>query len=341
MIDQPRRRNQAQSPPAALRALRFAVVLILIGAALLGTLALVLLRDPLPHMAKRRSSLAVTRTLDVTASDGMIATHVELTAESGLSFDLLVRAPEDTPTSPPESALPPDEVGRRPLFLILGGYRTGEQAALLVDDPQGAIVAAVGYPYHGPMDVSGLDVIAHLPAIRRAILDTPPAIQLALDHLLARPDVDPGRVELVGVSLGAFVMPAAAALDPRVTRLWLVHGAGQPGAVLAHGLRRYVEYDLPREIVAAAANLVFAGPHLAPERWLPEVHPRPVVVINASDEERLPPEAVASLYQSAREPKEQIWLSGAHVHPQRPDLVLAIMDVVLAHAAERPAAREP
>ena len=324
-----------------LRALRAAMLLVLLGAALLGTLALVLLRDPLPRMAERRSSLALARELDARTSRGLTDTHLELTAESGLSFELLVRAPADGSPRAADPVLPPDDLGRRPLFLILGGYRTGEQAATLVDETHGAIVAAIGYPYHGPINVSGLGVVPHLPAIRRAILDTPPAIELALDHLLARPDVDPGRVELVGVSLGAFVTPAAAALDPRVTRLWLVHGAGRPGAVLEHGLRRYIDHGVPRALVATAANLVFAGPHLAPERWLAYVHPRPVVVINASGDARLPAEAVASLYRSAREPKERIWLSGPHVHPQRPDLVQAIMDVILAHAAEGAAAGAP
>jgi dienelactone hydrolase len=333
MSDLPVRAPGTRRADAASRARRAAVAVVLVSAALLGTLVLVLLRDPLPHMAERRSSLAVARELDVTTSARVVDTHVELTAGSGLTFDVLVRAPARTFTPPGDSVLPPDELGRRPLFLILGGYRTGEQAAALIDDPRGAIVAAIGYPYDGRMDVSGLEVVPQLPAIRRAILDTPPAVQLALDHLLARPDVDPRRVELVGVSLGAFVTPVAAVLEPRVTRLWLVHGAAQPRAVLEHGLRTHIDADLPRALVAAAANLVFAGPHLAPERWLADLHPRPVVIINASDEERLPPEAVASLYETAREPKELIWVSGAHLHPERPDLVEEIMDVVLSHAS--------
>lgn len=324
-----------RSGAGARRGLRLAGLLVLLCAALLGSLTLLLLRDPLPRMAERRSSLAAVRELGDTTAAGLTTRHVQLTAQSGLSFDLMVRAPARAAATA-DPALAPDELGRRPLFLILGGYRTGERAATLIDETEGAVVAALGYPYEGPVDVSGLSVLAHLPAIRRAILDTPPAVQLALDYLLSRPDVDPDRVELVGVSLGAFVTPAAAALDPRVSRLWLIHGAGRPRAVLEHGLRRYIPYEVPRELVAAAANVVFAGPLLAPERWLPRLHPRPVVIINAHDDERLPPEAVAALYRSAREPKEQMWLSGAHVHPDRADLVQAIMSVVLAHAAGSP-----
>jgi hypothetical protein len=37
-------------------------------------------------------------------------------------------------------------------------------------------------------------------------------------------------------------------------------------------------------------------------------------MINAVDDERLPRAAVDRLYHAAREPKEQLWMTGAHVH---------------------------
>ena len=309
------------------------------GATLLLLVGLWLLRDPVPGMLERRSTLVEVREGPESRGRALASRSVRLRAASGLAVDLNVRAPVDTASG--ASLLGPDEAGRRPLFLILGGYRTGERAAMLVEETEGAVVAAMGYPYEGPLDVRGLAVLRHLPEIRRAILDTPPALQLALDYLLARPDVDPERVELVGVSLGAFLTPAAAALDGRVTRLWLIHGAGRPREVLEHGLRPFVPYSVPRALIAAGADIVFAGPRLAPERWLPQLSPRPVVIINAAAEERLPPDAVAALYRSAREPKEQIWLSGGHVHPERPDLVQEIMDVVLTHASAKERPQDP
>lgn len=304
------------------------LLLLGVGALLfVGAAAALLLRDPSPRFAERRSALAEVVQGPAERSEGLVSQPLHLTAASGLSFDLLVRTPEDVI----------DGSGRRPLFLILGGYRTGAQAAMLVDDTRGAVVAAMGYPYDGPVDVKGLAVLRYLPEIRGALLDTPPAVQLALDHLLSLPQVDPERVELLGVSFGAFLAPAAAALDTRVTRLWLVHGAGQPYRVLEHGLERYVPYTLPRKVVAGLAHLAFAGPQLAPEDWLPRVSPRPVVIINASDDERLPREAVEALYASARPPKEQIWLSGEHVHPDRPEVIEEVMDVVLSRASrDRP-----
>jgi len=302
------------------------------GLLLVAAVTLWLLRDPLPRMAERRSAIAAVEEGHEARAGGMVSVPVRVRASSGLEVNLIVRTPEAHADEDP--AFAPDQRGRRPLFLLIGGYRTGERAAMLVEETRGAVVAAMGYPYEGPLDVSGLAVLRHLAEIRRAILDTPPAVALTLDYLLARPDVDPARVELVGVSLGAFFAPAAAGLDPRVRRLWLVHGAARPREVLEHGLRRYIAWSPPRALVATAANLVFAGPQLAPGRWLPRVSPRPVIMISASDDESLPPDAVRALYANAREPKEQIWLPGRHVHPAREDVIRQLMDVVLERAGE-------
>ena len=84
------------------------------------------------------------------------------------------------------------------------------------------------------------------------------------------------------------------------------------------------------------ANVLAAGPRLAPELWVPQVAPRPVIMINALDDERLPREAVEALYASAREPKEQIWLTGQHIQPNRQEVVRQLVDVVLSRVAEPP-----
>ena len=293
------------------------------GLLLLSGTTLWLLRDPSPGFAERRSALVAVEEGPGDVSAGYVSQPVRLRASSGLSVDLLVRAPEE-------------DLGPRPLFLILGGYRTGEQAAMLVEDTRGAVVAAMAYPFDGPLDIKGLAVVRYVPRIRRALLDTPPAVQLALDHLLSRPDVDPMRVELVGVSFGAFFTPIAAALDQRVTRLWLIHGAARPYTLFEYSLRRFVPYKAPRALVAAVVNVLAAGPRLAPELWVPQVAPRPVIMINASDDERLPREAVEALYASALEPKEQIWLPGQHVQPNREEVVRLLMDVMLSRASEPP-----
>lgn len=279
-----------------------------------------LLRDPAPYFSERRSRLVSVDTVAADA-DSLSRDHVlRLTAANGFSVELAVRRPAAAAAS------------ARRLFVILGGQRAGQQAALLFPDTRGTVVAAIEYPYHGAPSPKGIAVAGQIPAIRRAILDTPPAIMLALDYLLAQPDVDPTRVELIGASFGAPFSAVVAALDERVTRLWLLHGAADPYRLLEHNLKRYVPVAPLRAAVAGIANVLIAGPRLDPARWVDDVSPRPVVMINALEDERIPRPLVEKLYASAKQPKEQHWLPGLHMQRNRRDILTALVDTVLALA---------
>lgn len=220
----------------------------------------------------------------------------------------------------------------------MGGHASQERAATLIEDPGDNIVVAMAYPFDGNPRVKGLAVVPLVPKIRRALLDTPSAVMLALDHLRARPDVDTAHVELVGASFGAPFAAMTAALDARVSRLWLVHGAGEPYTLLEHNLKRSVPWGVPRAAVAALANVLAAGPRFAPERWVPQVSPRPVILINATDDERLPRSAILTLHDSTRPPREIIWLPGLHVQSNRKDVIEGLVRTVLARSARDTAA---
>lgn len=282
-----------------------------------------LLRDPTDHFQRRRSRLSRVDTLAASSESLSTDMQLRLHAANAFALDIAVRRPLGAPAG----------AARRRLFIILGGQRAGKEAALLFPDTRGAIVAAIEYPYHGAASPKGLAVAREIPAIRRAILDTPPALMLALDYLLAQADVDTTRVELIGASFGAPFAAIVAALDQRVSRLWLLHGAADPYRLLEHNLRRYVTIAPLRSVVAAMANVMIAGPRLDPARWVPRVAPRPVVMINALDDERIPRELVDRLYVSAREPKEQHWLPGPHMQRNRRDVLTSLVDTVLALAA--------
>lgn len=303
---------------------------------MLGAWTLWLLRDPAPHFAARRTRVARVTEGPVTASAGHHSRAVRVEGANDLAVELLLRYP--AADSAPAPAVDGDgnaatPVTRRPVFLILGGYRSGERAATLLDDTHGNVVASFSYPYDGPVNPKGLGVLPLVPAIRRAIWDAPPAVLLALDYLRARADVDPARVELVGASFGAPFAAVAAALDSGVTRLWLVHGAGQPYVLIRHNLRRSVPFGPARSLVAAIATVFASGPRLAPERWVPRVAPRPVIMVNATNDERLPRPAIETLHASLAGPGEVIWLEGPHVQSNRAAVIQGLVETVLARAA--------
>jgi hypothetical protein len=280
---------------------------IIAGATLLVALIVVasaayLLRDPLPHFVMRRSTLDFAiRGADI-VERGYELTPVRLVATSGLAVELVIR--RDVADS-----------GRLlPLAIILGGPNTGRETARLVGDTHGIVVAAISYPFAGNPRPDAATFLREIPAIRGAFLDTPPAIMLALDHLLRLPGVDTSRVEAIGVSLGAPFVCIAGAIDQRITRVWAVHGSGGSYLPLEVNMQRTIRFAPLRVVAAAIANVIISGPRLDPVRWVGRIAPRPFVMVNATGDERLPRSAVDALYNAAREPKERLWMTGVHVH---------------------------
>ena len=277
-----------------------------------------LLRDPVPHFVERRSGLASVTAEAPVIEGGHLLESVRVTATSGLAVNMLVRrALADT--------------GRRglPLAVILGGHYTGRQAARLLGDTPGVMVAAMSYPYDGDPRPDALTFLKDIPRIRGAFLDTPPAIMLALDYLLERPEVDRQRVEAIGVSLGAPFVCIAGALDQRITRVWALHGSGGSYTPLEAQMRREIPFTPARVVAAGLANLIIDGPRLDPVRWVPRISPRPFMMVNAADDERLPRPAIEALYASAREPKELIWMEGAHIHADK-ETIQRLLAVVMS-----------
>lgn len=284
-----------------------------------------LLRDPVPRIMERRGQLA-SATGEALKGDSTHANELaRLASTSGLTVQMMLRHPLDSATV----------TRRRPVFIILGGYRTGDRAAALIPDTHGNIVAALSYPYEGDLGVKGFAVIPEVPAIRGAILDTPAAVMLAVDYLLSRPDVDSTRVELVGASFGTPFAAVAGALDKRVTRVWSLHGAAWPYRQIELNLRRPIPFGPARKVVAGLANVFASGPRLDPQDWAPRIAPRPFVMINAREDERMPREAIDALYAAAREPKEIIWLDGQHMQSNRREIIAGLVETVMTRAAGR------
>jgi hypothetical protein len=299
-------------------------VSILIAVAAWFVFRTMMLRDPEPRIMARRTSIASVRESPVTRTGPIAEQDVVVTGSNGLRAEFRTRRRTDHPAD-----------RKLPLLLLLGGHMSGKESASLIADPRGTIVASLSYPFDGNERVTGFAVVGEVPAIRRALFDTAPAVMLALDHLLARADVDTTRVELVGASFGVPFAAIAGALDPRVSRVWLVQGGADPYALLLAGLKEEIAFEPARRAVAELANLLASGPRLAPEAWVGRVSPRPVVMINTDGDERIPRASSEQLHAAARDPKEVVWLPGLHVQPNRPDVLGALVDAVFERL-ERP-----
>lgn len=288
-----------------------AIGMMLLGATTLGALRL---DDPVPGFAARRGEVASVTRDEATVEEGHRIEAVTVRSTSGVAVPMLVKRPLA------DSAAP--------LVLILGGHATGRDAARLIPDTRGRVVVALSYPYTGPHRMKGLEILKWAPDIRQALHDTPPAIQLALDWLLQQPWVNAREVHGVGASLGTPFMTVAAALDPRITHVWSVHGAGRSRDLLAHNARASMPAFLA-PLAGTLADVIVGGPYLTPEKWVQRVAPRPYTMLNATEDERLPRPAIEALYAAASEPKAIVWFPGKHVQPNRPEIVRALVTTVL------------
>ena len=271
-----------------------------------------------PRPLERRGNLQAVEQTASYLVHGDRVQELRLESDTGLTVDIAVRTPSDV-------------LGHRPLLLLMGGQETGRAAVEVIPSTRGAIVAAISYPFGTVPHRSLVDLFLALPRIQRGIFDTPAAALLALEYLLGpESGISPQRVELAGISFGAYLAPVPAALDPRVQRLWLIHGGGAAADVLDFGLRKRVAPAPLRRAVANYLATVAGAPHLGPEAWVYKLSPRPLVLVHATEESALPPGAVRALESAAREPVEVLWTPGKHVHPKRAAVVDAITELMFS-----------
>lgn len=287
-----------------------------LGIVAFGAWLLWLSLDRSSRIAERHGSLEGFSAGPEVAVGKYLDQDLVLVSTSGLEVELLVRRPAGI-TEP------------APLVLLLGGLETGKAAARLVEADRPVVVAALSYPTELHKIRTDLGLFDDITAARRAILDTPAALMLAIDHLSRQPFVDPSRIELVGVSLGAPFAVVAGALDPRVDRVWSIHGGGDPAAMIDKGLESRIGFGPARWAVAKLAAQLAHSSSVAPERWVGKIAPRPFIMVNAEHDERIPRTCVDTLFDAAGEPRELIWDPGAHIDVDRDARLRGLTELVL------------
>lgn len=287
----------------------------------LGCLGLLLMALPEPgHLDRKGRLVAVDQTAQYRLPDSEVREY-RLSSDTGLEVEIALRVPDMA-------------LDHRPLLLMMGGQETGRAAVQVIPDTRGVAVAAISYPFGTVPHRQKLGLAVALPRIQQGIFETPAAALLALDFLLG-PELglDPGQVELAGISFGAYLAAVPAALDPRFERLWLIHGGAAVADTLDHMLQRHVDSGTIRRQLASYLATVVGARHLGPERWVARVSPRPLVVVNAAADDALPEVSTRALRAALQEPFEILWTPGQHVHPKRPEVIAAITDLMFSRIA--------
>lgn len=252
-------------------------------------------RDYLQYFVEHKGNL-VSVEESLLEEDPLAATYrLTLWDDRGRMVEALLRVPA--------SASAP-----RPVILILGGVRTGKRTLDYLGTPD-AILLALDYPYRGPKrGLSRWQFLRHVPAMRRAMLDTVPAAMLAMDYLWQRPDVDRDRVLLAGGSFGALFAPAVAAAEPRISAVAILFGAGD----LRSLIRAHLDQSPPTRRLLAWLGDVIVSP-LEPLKYVGRIAPRPVFMLSGTADATMPVRNSRLLHEAAREPKTVRWIRAGHV----------------------------
>lgn len=301
-------------------------ILLLSGAVALLAATVYCIELAVPKQAYfiERAGQLVDRRHSETSDGATTSEYVHLVSSSGLEVDLRVYRPVF------------DGVDRLPVLLVLGGHRTGKDAVDLVGEPHGIAYAAIDYPYHGKQDLGGFaGSIAAIPGVQRAFLDSPPAVLMALNWLLEQEWVDAERVELAGVSLGVPFAAPAGALDTRFSRVWLLHGGGDNVLWVAGNLDRQIGGDRLRRWVARLMLFAVYGNSFDTRRWIPEIAPRPLIIVMARNDDFVTEAARAPLIAAAESPDvELIWTQGRHIGPNRRNELEQLLAIVRARISD-------
>jgi dienelactone hydrolase len=264
---------------------------------------------------ERHGQLADVSTDRGVTPNGQLTDRLMLTSSSGLQ--VVARLIRDEHID-----------GRLPVLVVLGGHRTGSDAVDLFGDVGQRAVVGVDYPYDGPEKVRGVSQsLGAIPAARRGFLDTVPAVSLVIDWLEDQPWADPGRIFIIGGSLGVPFAVSAAAHDSRIAGAMLVHGAADNRLWLEAQLARRIDAAWLHYPLSVVLHWLAYGPVHDTGRNIGKIAPRPVVVIGAREDERTPAGQTELLYELSGDPKRIRFTDGAHIEPDRTEIIAELLSI--------------
>ena len=156
-------------------------------------------------------------------------------------------------------------------------------------------------------------------SFRPAVLD----VRRAGDWLAARPEVDPDRIGLMGVSLGALIASLVAGVDPNFDRVSLLIGGGDLAAIAMNGSREVRSLrERIDELGLTVDDLRELWRPIDPLTFASRLDPDAILMINAEEDEIIPRESTLKL-QEAVGVENIHWFPGGHY-----DIVFQVLKLV-------------
>ncbi len=241
-------------------------------------------------------------------------------------YRLTFRSPSGRPARAMLRITPDSTGGRMAGVVVAGGFGSGWRAAEFLDPEPGFAVLSVDYPYGGHRSrIPVGEILVRGRDLWRATHEVSRLLVAAGDYLAGRPDIDSTRVTLIGASLGVPFALHAAAESARFRALALLYGCADLGEWVALNLQ-----GMPRWLrggLGWLAALLYRD--YEPARLVGRVSPRPVLLVNGRGDPRVPADAARRLYNAAGNPREQIWIDGAHIGSGERELLGRLLRVTV------------
>ncbi len=133
---------------------------------------------------------------------------------------------------------------------------------------------------------------------RNVISQTVFDLRRAVDFIESREELDAEQIGYFGISLGGIIGTVVCGVERRIK---------VPVIVLAGG-----QLDLLFEEKITSSEAKNFVSFIDPMNFVGQISPRPLLMINAKNDEVIPPEMSKLLFEKAKEPKEIIWYDAKH-----------------------------
>lgn len=241
--------------------------------------------------------------------------------------------------------LGPDDA-RRPAVICLHILGGGFELVQLVSSSLASRgIPAIWFklPYYGERRPTGLkddprqDPARFVEALSQGLLD----VRRTIDVLAARPEVNPSRIGITGISLGGMLAGTVAGADPRIHRAALILSGGDVLEILHHAResRRISQLlkDLPLDERGKVEQSLRAVDPLTHASALRErAQDGRVIMINAGSDEVIPRAATVKLAKALGIDDEVIWLDGLGHYTAMAALPQALQTTVAFFAKDLP-----
>jgi dienelactone hydrolase len=148
-----------------------------------------------------------------------------------------------------------------------------------------------------------------------AIAQAAQDVRRTIDVLESRPEVDPAKIGITGISLGGLVAATAAGGEPRIARAGLMLAGGDLQKIIGYSwetrpIRKMIDALPPEERRSLDAALAEVDPLRFADALRPRAAEGRVLMINAAEDEVIPRPCTEKLAAALGMEKKVVWLEG-------------------------------